>query len=106
MGMFDYVEWPLAVPSPYNGGDLTWFEWQTKDFDCEIKTYRIDEYGQLFKLVYDHGGTRKYNPVDYTGPLHFYDYTGDLVDGGLWVDVWCSVKDGYATIQKVGIKRC
>lgn len=106
MGMFDFVAWPLAVPDPYRGGNLTWFEWQTKDFECEIETYRIDEYGQLSKLIRDIAGTRRYKPVDYTGGLHFYDYTGEVGVGALWVDVWCSVKDGYVTIQKVAIKRC
>lgn len=72
-------------------------EFQTKDFDCELKVYRITDDGFLEKEEYD----QRYDPeaesvisklsgtkgaivfenqrtvrVDYTGDLHFYTYLG------------------------------
>ena len=49
MGMFDYVTCQYPLPGL---ADSSAMEFQTKDFDCQMETYKISATGRLLKETY------------------------------------------------------
>lgn len=77
MGMFDTIR----VHRSHLSDDEPTDDWQTKDLDCELVLFELNESGELIKRteLYDGWNTRDCNkPVDYTGVIRFY--TGIGVD--------------------------
>src|ERR1044071_115426 len=104
MGMFDDIKCEYPLPLPENQGELVDRNWreqgfQTKDFDCLMDHYCIQEDGTLWRQTYAVETTRKgwprrkpvgWEPMrNHTGTVLFYDsINGQRVD--YWVE-WVAV---------------
>lgn len=92
--MFDkiYIKIPLPTSPYHNLIDIDWKEeqFQTKDLNCVLDNYQIQEDRRLYKeyikatsndVVYDKNKrpilTREWKSVDYTGPLNVIS----IIDG-------------------------
>lgn len=73
MGMFDRVDIKFDIPEfPGTAEDKN--DFQTKEFDCNLDKYEIDENGRLFK--YDWAWVNEeVKDLDYKIPV---DFTGDI----------------------------
>lgn len=87
MGMFDYFEIAENLLPKKKRIDNKYQAFQTKDFDCNLETYEVDENGNLFRTVYDDSRNLNYDnpqkaPHRFTGSINFYDMENDFV-------AWC-----------------
>ena len=82
MGMFDDVLCEQPLPDGYEG------EFQSKDFECLLDTYKISAEGRLLRREYEWVeaddaplGIRKerrgWTDTEYHGTFRFYDYADD-----------------------------
>lgn len=82
MGMFDDVICEAPLPDGYEG------RFQSKDFDCELATYKITADGRLLRREYEWKNSpdaplgirrveRGWTEVLFHGVLNFYDYADD-----------------------------
>jgi hypothetical protein len=97
MGMFDYVKCVYPLPKQ-EGVDLPEVEvFQTKDTPEQyMRTYVISEDGLLLlHLIQEEGEdpATKYNLVDFTGFIYFYEYLDGKTKGG-WIEYEAKFFDG------------
>jgi len=73
MGMFDTVYSEFSFPG-VSLEELKDMDFQTKDLECLMDTYRIDQHGYLFKIrgIYDTDKYEKPELQDYTGEVRMY----------------------------------
>ena len=82
MGMYDTLICDLSLPDR----DLVFGEFQTKSFDKFDEIYRIDMFGQLYKV----GEQPNYLEfIPHTGSVNFYK-----TDNGIWFEYKVEFTEG------------
>ena len=93
MGLYDTIICDLSLPEL----DLEGCEFQTKSLDKFDEAYRIDMFGQLYKV----GEQPNYLEfIPHTGSVNFY-----RVDNGIWLEYEVEFADGKCGNVKLVEKR-
>jgi len=99
MGMFDNVKLNYKIDGNYQ---KTVKEWQTKDLDCQLDLYIINEDGKLWKQECPYGDPEPVFPIErfcHNGTIQFYGQD----ESAVWIDCVATFDDGVIMPETIRI---